>query len=203
MNAGPTTERVYEALRTHILGGTIRPGERLDPAVLAAPLASSVTPVRDALHRLTGEHLVDTRTGVGFHLPAIDEPALRDRYDWSANLLTMIIRASRTRSARDLPGRSERTDSIAADRSGALFLAMAQRTGNGEHVMAMQQLNDRLYTARLAEPLVLADVGPELDLLALAAQGSEHRSLRRLIQAYHRRRRRYAADIVRAIYRME
>ncbi|MGK4455738.1 GntR family transcriptional regulator, partial [Klebsiella pneumoniae] len=59
MNSGPTAERVHEALKRRIMGREFRPGDRLDPAVLAAPLSSSVTPVRDALHLLTGEGLVE------------------------------------------------------------------------------------------------------------------------------------------------
>lgn len=92
MNSGATAERVHEALKRRIMGREFRPGDRLDPAVLAAPLSSSVTPVRDALHLLTGEGLVETRTSGGFHIPALDEPALKDLYDWSAELLALAIR---------------------------------------------------------------------------------------------------------------
>ena len=74
MNSGATAERVHEVLKTRIMGREFRPGDRLDPAVLAAPLGASVTPVRDALHLLTGEGLVETRTSGGFHVPALDEP---------------------------------------------------------------------------------------------------------------------------------
>ena len=93
MNSGATAERVHEALKARIMGREFRPGDRLDPAILAVPLASSVTPVRDALHLLTGEDLVETRTGDGFHVPALDEPALKDLYDWSAELVALAIHA--------------------------------------------------------------------------------------------------------------
>src|SRR5690606_19908960 len=93
MNSGATAERVHEVLKARIMGREFRPGDRLDPAVLAAPLSASVTPVRDALHLLTGEGLVETRTSGGFHVPALDEPALKDLYGWSAELLALAIRA--------------------------------------------------------------------------------------------------------------
>ncbi|QCI78807.1 GntR family transcriptional regulator [Hankyongella ginsenosidimutans] len=44
---------------------------KLEPAGLAAELNSSVTPVRDALHRLAGERLVESWTSEGFHLPHV------------------------------------------------------------------------------------------------------------------------------------
>ena len=67
MNSGPTSERVYGALRERILANVFAPGARLDPAVLASELASSVTPVRDALHLLAGEQLVEVRPGDLIH----------------------------------------------------------------------------------------------------------------------------------------
>ena len=39
MNSGPTAERVHEVLKRRIMGREFRPGDRLDPAVLAAPLS--------------------------------------------------------------------------------------------------------------------------------------------------------------------
>ena len=72
--AGPTAERIYEALKAYILRGAFRPGARLDPAALAESLNSSVTPVRAGLNILVGEGLVETGTGEGFHLPLVDEP---------------------------------------------------------------------------------------------------------------------------------
>ena len=53
-------DRAYESLRTAILDGTIRPGERLDDAELQAWLGMSTTPIRQALHALTVEGFVET-----------------------------------------------------------------------------------------------------------------------------------------------
>src|SRR3546814_20965129 len=95
MNAGLTSERVYEGLRQRILDREFRPGDRLDPSALAEVLNSSVTPVRDALHNLTGAGLVETRTSEGFHLPHIDEPGLQDLYAWHAEILSLALRSRR------------------------------------------------------------------------------------------------------------
>ena len=52
MNAGPTAERVYDTLKRAMMERRFRPGDRLDPAMLAEDLNSSTTPVREALDRL-------------------------------------------------------------------------------------------------------------------------------------------------------
>ena len=201
MNPGATAERVHEALKARIMGREFRPGERLDPAVLASSLAASVTPVRDALHLLTGEGLVGTRPGGGFHLPALDEPALRDLYDWSADLLLLALR-KRGRWSPQIATSSEEDGSIAS-RASDLFWRLASRSPNFEHARAVGRLNARLYAVRLVEPAVLAGVGEELCELGKAAGEEEGDRLRRLISAYHRRRRRAAAGVLRALYRAD
>ncbi|HLZ79580.1 MAG TPA: GntR family transcriptional regulator [Sphingomonas sp.] len=203
MNAGATAERVHEALKARIMGGEFRPGDRLDPAVLAAPLASSVTPVRDALHMLTGEGLVETRTSGGFHLPALDEPALKDLYNWSADLLALAIRAWLGPGRPVVQAAAELNGGSIAERTGDLFLATARQSANGEHARAVERLNARLHAVRSVEVHVIADIDPELSSWAAAAAQGELETLRRLSASYHRRRRRAAAEIVRAMYRFD
>lgn len=202
MNSGQTAERVHEALKARILGREFRPGERLDPAVLASSLAASVTPVRDALHLLAGEGLVDSRPGGGFHLPTLDEPSMKDMYDWSADLLLMALR-NWVRVPPHSSHFAEPESGSIASRIGDLFLLVARRSSNGEHERAVEQLNARLNAVRLVEPTVLVGLEKELTELAEAAFSYERDRLRRLVSAYHRRRRRVAAAIVRALYRAD
>lgn len=202
MNAGATAERVHDVLKAQIMARGFRPGERLDPAVLAAPLASSVTPVRDALHLLTGEGLVETRTGSGFHLPALDEPGLKDLYDWSAELLGLALRAW-PRHAAGAAAQAYEQRTAAAEHAAEIFLAIARRSPNGEHARAVDRLNARLHAVRTIEPTVLDQVEEELAALASAMTAGARDALRRLSASYHRRRRRAAAKIVRAVYRAE
>ena len=201
MNAGVTAERVYQALKAKIMGREFRPGDRLDPAALAAPLASSVTPVRDALHLLTGEGLVETRTGGGFHVPALDEPALSDIYAWSAELLALAIRSWPRATPPVALAHSGRNDGPIAERVAHIFLALARLSSNGEHVRAIHLLNARLHAVRTVEPQVLDQVEEELVGMTAAAIDGARDRLSRLSTSYHRRRRRAAAEIVRAVYR--
>ena len=94
MNAGPTSERIYIALKQLIFERRFRPGEKLDPGRLADELGSSVTPVRDALHVLAGEGLIETRISEGYALPLIDEPGLKDLYRWCSGVFQLAVRTA-------------------------------------------------------------------------------------------------------------
>jgi len=203
VNAGPTAERVYETLRRAIMERRYRPGERLDPGVVAEQLNTSTTPVREALDRLVGEELVETRTGSGFHLPALDEPALKDLYLWSAEVLALALRGW----PRDawFPGSNwasgESSSEPIADRAARLFAAIATRSLNSEHGRAIDRLNARLHAVRTVEPLVLETSAAALEPIAAAARVGDKAALQRAIGGYHRQRIRAAAAIVRALYR--
>ena len=92
MNSGAVAERVYGAVKRRIMSGVIRHGERIDMATLAQELDSSATPVRDALHLLVGERLIETRAGDGFQVPQLDAPALNDLYQWNMDVLLQLLR---------------------------------------------------------------------------------------------------------------
>lgn len=200
MNSGATTERVYEALKQRILSLEFRPGDRLDPAILSEPLAASVTPVRDALHMLAGERLVEARTANGFFMPALDEPALRDLYRWSSELLALAIRNGRQRAEALWDATAGRFDT-AAETTAELFGAIARQSTNREHERAVVRLNQRLHAVRLAEPQILDAVEPELARIGEAFAADRRPDLARACVAYHRRRDRVAGLIVRAVYR--
>lgn len=195
MNSGATSERVYEALKQRILRLGFRPGDRLDPSVLADTLSSSVTPVREALHILSGEGLVETRSHGGFHLPLIDEPGLIDLYSWSNEVVTLVLRQ---RS----PGQAlVEVDAFLADRTAQLFAAIATLSGNREHARSVASLNQRLHAARMVEPLAIDDAEQEYDHMVVAYRAADRASLRLLLARYHRRRQRLAATVLRLLYR--
>lgn len=199
MNAGATSERVYEALKHQILVLGFRPGERLDPAKLGDDLHSSVTPVRDALHLLTGERLVELSGG--FRVAAMDAPSLQDLYEWNAQVLALAVRSWRPE---DPPVAAAEADGRAlsgATAAAAFFLKVAARSTNVEHRRAVLSANDRLNAARLCEALVIPGGEREIAAMrALFARGDKA-GLRKEITAYHRRRKRAAHALVRALYR--
>ncbi|WP_162986880.1 GntR family transcriptional regulator [Sphingomonas paeninsulae] len=203
MNSGPTSERVYDVLRHRLLTRVYGPGQRLDPSILARDLATSITPVRDALHLLAGRGLVDVGTGEGFHVVQIDAPALVDLYAWNLGVLSLALRS--------WPRTVDRSDSAfvepdafagdTASQMAALCLTIGQMSSNAEHRPALEILNDRLQPIRMAEASLIEDPGSELRALRTALAARESRALRQLLVPYHRRRQRKAAEIVRVHYR--
>ncbi|MBN9145677.1 MULTISPECIES: GntR family transcriptional regulator [unclassified Novosphingobium] len=200
MNAGATAERVLKALRLRLMDRDIRPGDRLDPALLTSQLGASATPVREALHVLSGEGLVEARAGGGFCLPLLDEAALQDRYDWSGQLLQIALRhwprESRDLRANPLAGAGQDP----AARCAELFAWIGRHSRNSEHARAIAHLNTRLHRARMAEEEVIEGLTEELEELAAASRLDDHMAMQRLLVRYHRRRHRLAGAILRALY---
>lgn len=202
MNAGATSERVYDALKAQILSRAFRPGDRLDPAVLSEPLNASVTPVRDALNTMKGEGLVEARASEGFYLPQVDAPALRDLYRWNEEILRLAIRAWPSSAAYDSSAPAPAlADKPPPDATAVLFGAIGRRSPNFEHRRAIASANDRLQAVRWAEAKVLAKTLEELKDIERSIGNDAPADLRRLLSLYHRRRLRAADEIVRTLYR--
>lgn len=202
MNSGATSERVYESIKRRIMAHEFRPGARLDPSTLADEHASSTTPVREALYELLGERLVETRLGGGFSIPLLDEPALQDLYGWSGELIAISVRNWPKSAA--LSGDLPQSEAVPPEqRTATLFLAVAQHSQNREHAFAVDGLNARLHAIRRLEPHLLNEIETELSAMAAAAARGDRDTFRKLSAAYHRRRQRRAAEIVRALYRSE
>ena len=197
MNSGPTSERVYHAVKDRLLSGVFRPGERLEPALLAQSVSSSATPVREALNVMMGEQLLESRPGGGFHLPAIDQPGLSDLYGWNAAVLGVALKLW----PRGAVFRQELLAQTELEPTRRLFVGLAAMSSNLEHANAVERLSDRLQAARLAELDVLGDPRSELDAISLAAQAADRATVQRLIVAFHRRRIRQTAAIIRVLYR--
>lgn len=66
MTGSSAREKTYEFLKQKVLSGQFRPGERLTEESLAAELGVSRTPVREALHKLELEALVQRLSSRGF-----------------------------------------------------------------------------------------------------------------------------------------
>ena len=182
-------ERSYTALREMLRTGQLTPGSRLEAARLAEDLGVSMTPVRDVLHRLVGERLVEASTGEGFHVPRPSESELRDLYEWNAALLSMAVRTTpaailETGAPLDADTRAERTrELVDSDAAGV---------ANAELRAAILMIGDRIHPYRMIEPLVLDADDDELAGIARADRGQVQ-----AIRRYHVRRMRAVADLIR------
>lgn len=192
MSRGATFDRVYAALKQRLVSGAFVPGAALEPGSLTDDLAASVTPIRDALHRLAGERLVDTHRHDGFQVPIVIEAALRDLYAWNGAVLQLAARAS---AGERLPLNRMPEAETPAGLASALFLHIARWSSNREQAAAVSRLNDRLYAARMAEAEVLPSILEELAALREAVARLEPRPVQHLLSTYHRRRLRFAGRI--------
>lgn len=201
MSRPGTFERVYAAIKRQLREGVFRPGDRLEPAVLSEQLNASVTPVRDALHRLTGERLVDAPRHEGFRVPMLTETTLRHLYSWHRDLLLLAVSS---RGRRDLLSRAApaigRTAGDGAACRSALFLLIAQASGNSEHVAAMEGLEDRLGPLQQLETLLLDAVEEETAEIIAAVESRDARALRAALVRYHRRRERIVPELLERLY---
>lgn len=199
MSPGPTFDRVYPALKEQLMSGRFAPGDHLEPASIGQELNSSITPVRDALHRLVGEKLVEVPRNDGFRVPSPTEAELRDLYRWNGVLLEQALRqrpsvthtAALDRREEDevLPGSAARS---AAD----LFRQIARRSGNAELEAAVENVSDRLAALRVVETRLFPDLSEELAGLCALLPDADTAPLRRAIAAYHRRRQRCVPDLL-------
>ncbi len=74
-------EKTYDYLKANILSGHFIPGERLAEEHLAEELGVSRTPVREALHKLEQEGLIEPLESRGFRVPQDSPEEIEDLFD--------------------------------------------------------------------------------------------------------------------------
>ena len=70
-NTLPIRERVYKVIKDLIVSGQFSAGERLVEARIAEQINTSRTPVREALHILEREGLLESEPRVGYRIKSI------------------------------------------------------------------------------------------------------------------------------------
>jgi len=85
-NGMSVRERTYEQLKTDIFSGRFLPGERLAEEHLAEELGVSRTPVREALHKLEQDGLIEPLESRGFCIPHDSPEEVEDLF----NLRTVL-----------------------------------------------------------------------------------------------------------------
>jgi DNA-binding GntR family transcriptional regulator len=187
-------ERVYQGVKAYIQERA-RPGQRLDVRMLAERQQASLTPVRAALHRLTGEGMVDASLNAGFRVPPLTVGGLQDLYAWNRQLLLHAAAEPATSWAAPVAFALSEEGAVVCD-VARLFAAVIRRLDNIEAERALARLNARLHRVRMIELEVLGD-GPG-ELQAMVRQLSEGRweELSGAIRVYHSRRVDAAVAII-------
>lgn len=198
-----TFERVYAAIRQRLREGVYRPGDRLEPAHLSDELNASVTPVRDALHRLTGERLVDAPRHEGFRVPMMTETLLRHLYAWQLDLLLLALTKRQAMTLADeILAETVSADAPPHDRQNALFLALARAAANPEHTAAVDLLVHKLEPIRRLERSFLDEMDVETSEIARALHAHNRKALRSSLIRYHRRRERIVPELIAGLMRI-
>ena len=90
-------DRLGALVAERIVSGTLRPGQRLDEAMLATEFGVSRTPVREALRQLVATGLVELRPHRGAVVACPDADALSDSFEMLAELEALCARWSALR----------------------------------------------------------------------------------------------------------
>ena len=88
----PARERTYQHLKSNILSGHFNPGERLTEEHLARKLGVSRTPIREALHKLESEGLIQSLVTRGFIVSRDSKDEMEELFDIRAILEGYLMR---------------------------------------------------------------------------------------------------------------
>lgn len=184
------------ALRRRLRQGIDAPGDALPIQLVAQDLRLSTTPVREALSRLAGEHLVDKR-GPTYTRPRLDGPTLAALY----NLRLIYLSAALAPDVRRRTAEGRATPRACFDfprelADGArppsmievLFLDLMRAVDDPVLVQAYQQIADRLAPFHALEVQALDDIASEALALVTAFGEGRIAELRAGVRRYHRRR---------------
>lgn len=185
---GQREDTAYTALRTDILTRVAKPGEPLVERSLAMRYGVSRTPVRDTLHRLAQEYLVELHPGHSAHVRQL---GIKDFADIFEARLALEPAAARLAATRDV------SEALAALREQFLRLRLINsRRALDAHVRLGEALHD--FIAEAAGNPFLADayrrlggVVAQVRHLTRERYEIEERSYRahlRIIEALRRRR---------------
>jgi|JI10StandDraft_1071094.scaffolds.fasta_scaffold28335_7 DNA-binding GntR family transcriptional regulator len=97
----PLRDQIYDLVRQMILTGRIAPGDVVDEKLIASKLNVSRTPVREAVKKLSDEHLVDVVAQSGTRASHIDKAEVEQAF--------FIRRALEMESAAQAAGRMNET----------------------------------------------------------------------------------------------
>ena len=196
-----TAEHVYSRLKALITSGALAPLKPVVATEVAADLGVSTSPVRDALHRLRGERLLNAHPGGGFEIPQLTAHQLHDLYIWHGRLIRMAIKDRKIPNGKNpmVPGAwpaDYSSPAALADTTEVMFATMVHRAGSLELDLAVASASERLRSTRLKEIDRWTDVASELEAVRLLAISGTRTELLNALWIYHRRRIRNVAKLI-------
>lgn len=182
---GPAKDRVYRYIRDLILRGTARGGSFIEEGHVSAALGVSRTPVREALHRLEAERLIDLVPRRGALVRQVTARELVDVYEARKLIESYAVRriceehlsvpAEMARLLERMRS-SEAEDEFALTELDRQFhRAMVRASGNA----VLAEMYDELRSRQQLVAVTTASVHPE----RLDASYEEHRELLEVLQS--------------------
>jgi DNA-binding GntR family transcriptional regulator len=109
-------KKIYEHLREQLLGGKMQPHQHLIEAKIARDIGTSRTPVREALHSLELEGLIESIPRVGYVVKAISEQEVEEICEIRAAIEGLAARWAMEKAHEKLVIDLEKNISIAEDK---------------------------------------------------------------------------------------
>lgn len=170
-------ERVYSELKHRLLTGEFPLGRRLGEERLAAGLAVSRTPVREALHRLHAEGIVTRHADGGFVPTVPDVDMMRRLYEVRVGLERQALRRpadlGTVHDRAMLDGLRGEWLGLAADPPApspdfvlldeAFHVTLADAAGNPVLVDFLRTVNERIRVVRMQDFLEADRIGTTID----------------------------------------
>lgn len=160
---------IYATLRTEIILGHRKPGERMAIDDLKTRFGTSVTPVRDALQMLNQEGLITIKPRSGYFITQITLKTLRDMLELreilevaaverAALAITDVQLAALRNVHAGYTGDDDQAYTRYTDENRRFHYLLAQASGNQELALALRGLHDRL-----ARFMVIRHAGKSLE----------------------------------------
>lgn len=188
-----TEGAVYERIKNWLLAQTLVPGQLLQIGVLADELGVSTTPVREALTRLAAERMIMSVPKRGFFARTPSEDDIFGLYSVNQTILDAAVgrwpeqpaeASAPAATSEEVPVQDRNAEQLARQ-TGELFLHIATRSGVGEFVEIIRNMNDRLHHARVLECEIIANVFVEVGQLTALTAANDPTAMRQALKAYH------------------
>jgi DNA-binding GntR family transcriptional regulator len=177
--AGPASQRVADYLRQAILGGDIKPGQRVRQAMVAERFGASRLPVREALRMLEAEGLIENEANKGARVPLLTMDEVDIIYQMRERLEPLALSQSIAHLRPDDLYRLEQIqDTIESNSDVAAFLQLDRDfhllTYSGCHFDQLTSMVTRLWNStQHYRRIFVSTSGPE----RMWVINSEHRLL--------------------------
>jgi DNA-binding GntR family transcriptional regulator len=99
--SGSLAERAYQLLRADIISCVLKPGQQVVQSRLAEKYQIGTTPIRDALHRLARENLVQPVPRSGYVITPITLTDIQEMFELRFLLESFAARMAATRGSED------------------------------------------------------------------------------------------------------